>query len=322
MTIIDNNSRLRSFYPEIEPYEQGMMDTGSDHTIYWESCGNPKGKPALFLHGGPGGGCNKDHRRLFNPKKYRIILFDQRGCGRSTPHNCLKNNTTHHLISDIEKLRGLLNIERWVILGGSWGSALALAYAQKHPRRVSALIVRGVFALQRKELDWFYQSGASFLFPEAWEKFVSILSSSERKNIMHAYKKRLTSRNAGTRIEAARAWWAWEEETLRLIPSVQENTKRPSDKFILAFASIENHYFTNGGFVKEGQLIRNAKKLSNIPGNIIHGRYDVICPASTAWELHKKWPSSKLTMISDAGHAYNERGILDATIRATDDFAE
>ncbi len=322
MTQLKQNVQLRSFYPEIEPFDHGMLDVGDGHKVYWEVCGNPKGRPAIFLHGGPGGGCGKDHRRLFDPKKYRIVLFDQRGCGRSTPYNCLEANTTQHLVADMEKLRRLLNIENWVILGGSWGSGLALAYAEKYPKHVSGLVLRGIFTLRKKELEWFYQEGASFLFPEAWDRFVRILSSSERKNIMHAYKKRLASKDKKTRIEAARAWSDWEGETLCLIPKGEYKIDESRDEFALAFASIENHYFINNGFMKDGQLIRNAKKLTGIPGIIIQGRYDVVCPPTTAWELHKNWPSSKFVIVPNAGHAYNELGTLDATIRATDELAK
>ncbi|MCL2468917.1 MAG: prolyl aminopeptidase [Alphaproteobacteria bacterium] len=314
--------QLRSFYPKIEPYDHGMLDVGEGHKIYWEVCGNPQGRPALFLHGGPGGGCGKDHRRLFNPKKYRIVLFDQRGCGRSVPYNNLKANTTQHLISDIEKLRHFLKIEDWVILGGSWGSALALAYAEKYPKRVSGLVLRGIFTLRKKELEWFYKGGASFLFPEAWERFTNALSPTERKNIMGSYQKRLSSKNKKIKIVAARAWSDWEGDTLCLIPKGEYKIDESRDRFALAIASIENHYFVNNGFVKEGQLIRNASKLADIPGVIIQGRYDMVCPPVTAWELHKNWPSSKLVIVPDAGHAYDEPGILDATIRATDDFAK
>lgn len=311
---------LRSLYPEIDPYDHGLLAVGDGHEVYWEACGNPKGKPALFLHGGPGGGCNENHRRLFNPKKYNIILFDQRGCGRSTPHACLEANTTNHLVADIEKLRKLLGIDRWLVLGGSWGSTLALAYAEKHPQRVTALVLRGIFALRKKELDWFYNGGAANLFPDLWEPFVSILSPTERKDIMGSYRRRLVSPNKKRRLQAALAWTEWEKKTSHLF--IEQETKKGSDKnkFAIAFASIENHYFINGGFIKEGQLLRNAGKLKNIPGVIIQGRYDVVCPAITAWELHKKWPESRLTIIPDAGHAYNEPGTLDAIIRATDSF--
>ncbi len=313
---------LRSFFPPIEPYDRGMLSVGDGHEIYWETCGNPNGIPALFLHGGPGGGCGKDHRRLFDPKKYHIILFDQRGCGRSTPHACLKANTTRHLIGDIEKLRHFLKVDRWVVFGGSWGSALALAYAQKHTKNVLGLILRGIFTLRKKELGWFYQEGASYLFPGAWERFIGLLSKAERKDIMRSYQKRLASKNSTTRIEAARAWSHWERDTLCLIPKEKYVIDKSRDKFAVALASIENHYFINKGFMNDGALIKRAKKLQNVPGVIIQGRYDVICPATTAWELHKNWPASKLVMVANAGHSYNEPGILDATVRATDSFAK
>ncbi|MFA4993965.1 MAG: prolyl aminopeptidase [Bdellovibrionales bacterium] len=313
---------LRSFFPSIEPYDHGMLSVGDGHKIYWETCGNPNGIPALFIHGGPGGGCGKDHRRLFDPKKYRIILFDQRGCGRSTPHTCLKANTTQHLVADIEKLRHLLGINRWIMLGGSWGSTLALAYAERYPRNVLGLILRGTFMLRKKELKWFYQEGASYLFPEAWDRFIGILSRAEQKDIMKSYRKRLASKKRATRIEAARAWSDWEGDAMCLIPKGEYTIDKSRDKFALAFAAIENHYFLNAGFMKEGALIKGAKKLKNIPGIIIQGRYDAVCPATTAWELHKNWPSSQWVMVEVAAHVYNDPGILDATVRATDSFAK
>ncbi|MDR3424843.1 MAG: prolyl aminopeptidase [Alphaproteobacteria bacterium] len=312
----------RSFYPEIKPYEHGMLDVGDGHRIYWETCGNPKGKPALFLHGGPGAGCSKDHRRLFDPKRYRIILFDQRGCGRSTPHARLEANTTAHLIADIEKLRALLGVDRWLVLGGSWGSTLALAYAEAFPKRVRGLILRGVFTAREKELAWFYQEGASLIFPEAWSRFVSILSVAERKNIVQSYTRRFASKNLKKKMEAVRAWANWERETLSLLSKKIKKRSKADDAFALAIALIEHHYFINKAFLEEGQLLQNAKRLKNIPGIIINGRYDVICPPTTAWELHQKWPTSCLVMIPDAGHAYSEQGTLDATIAATDFFAK
>lgn len=312
---------FRSFYPEIAPYRCGRLDVGEGHVLYWEACGNPKGKPALFLHGGPGGGCSETHRRLFDPKKYNIILFDQRGCGRSAPHACLDANTTAHLVSDIEKIRALLGIDRWLVLGGSWGSTLALAYAEAYPRRVTELVLRGVFALRKREIDWFYNGGAACLFPDMWEKFIGLLSRSERQDVVGAYHRLLTSTNEKKRQEAAVAWTAWEKNTMRLLPIEDSLKKKAHKRFALAFARIENHYFVNEGFLKEGQLLKNAKRLKGIPGVIIQGRYDVVCPAMTAWELHKNWPGSKLQIIPDAGHAFDEPGILDATIRATDAFS-
>lgn len=312
---------LRTFFPPIEPYDKGIFAVGDGHEIYWEMCGNPNGIPALFLHGGPGGGCGKDHRRLFDPKKYRIILFDQRGCGRSRPHACLKANTTTHLVEDIEKLRRFLKVDRWVVLGGSWGSALALAYAERHTKKVLGLVLRGVFTLREKELSWFYQEGASFLFPEAWDRFVGILSKAEQKNIMKAYQRRLASKRRTTRIAAARAWSNWEGDTLCLIPKEEYTIDESRDNFAVALASIENHYFMNKGFMKDGVLIKGAKKLKAVPGIIIQGRYDVVCPATTAWDLHKNWTSSTLIVVPDAGHSYCEPGIMDATVRATDSLA-
>lgn len=322
MPKVKKPAALRSFYPEIEPYDHGMLDVGDGHQIYWETCGNPKGVPVLFLHGGPGGSCSKDHRRLFDPKRYRIILFDQRGCGRSTPHASLKANTTPHLLADIEQLRALLGIEHWLVLGGSWGSTLALAYAEIFPKRVLGLILRGIFAVREKELSWFYQEGASFIFPEEWSRFVAALSPAERKDIPHAYAKRFASKNQKTRMEAARAWATWERETLHHFPQENKKHSKADDAAMLAIALIEHHYFMNKGFMKEDQLLRNVKKLKNIPGIIIQGRYDVVCPATTAWELNQKWPTSCLVMIPDAGHAFNEPGTLDATIKATDFFAK
>lgn len=312
---------LRSLYPEIAPYRSGRLDVGDGHVVYWEMCGNPKGKPALFLHGGPGGGCNEKHRRLFDPKKYNIVLFDQRGCGRSAPHACLEANTTPHLVADIEKIRILSGIDRWLVLGGSWGSTLALAYAEAHPKRVSELVLRGVFALRKQEIDWFYNGGAACLFPDRWEKFIGVLSTAERRDVVGAYRRRLNSTNEKRRQEAALAWTAWEKDTLTLLPREDALKGKAKNRFALAFARIENHYFVNGGFLKEGQLIKNAKRLKGIPGVIIQGRYDVVCPAMTAWELHKNWSGSELRIIADAGHAFDEPGILDATLRATDAFS-
>lgn len=312
---------LRTFYPEIEPYKHGMLDVGDGHRIYWEACGNPKGKPAVFLHGGPGGGCGINHRRLFNPKKYNIILFDQRGCGRSKPYACLEANTTPHLVSDIEKLRKFLGIERWLVLGGSWGSTLALAYAEKHTDRVTELVLRGIFAVRKKEIDWFYQEGASFLFPDLWENFLKPLSKAERKDIVSSYARRLASKNKRVRMEAALAWAGWEYKMSTLLTRQDTRSRVEKIKHDMALSVIENHYFMNNGFMKEGELLKKASKLKGIPGVIIQGRYDVVCPATTAWELHKNWPSSTLVMIPDAGHTFNEPGTLDATIFATDAFA-
>lgn len=314
-------SELRGLYPEIEPYKTGRLDVGGGHTIYWELCGNPNGKPVVFLHGGPGGGCNAGHRRQFNPEKYRILLFDQRGCGRSTPHAGLENNTTWDLVSDIEKLRALTGADKWQVYGGSWGSTLALAYAQKHPDRVTELVLRGIFMLRPQELTWYYQEGASRIFPDKFERFVSILSPEERKDVMASYRKRLTGDDKAKRLEAATHWSLWEGETVHLLPHPDSAGFGEPD-FALAFARIENHYFVNGGwFEAPDQLLRDVPKIRHIPATIVHGRYDACCPCENAWDLHKAWPEAKLHIIEDAGHAYNEPGILDALIRATDGYA-
>ncbi len=313
---------MRSFYPEIQPYESGHLDTGDGHQIYWEICGNPKGKPAVFLHGGPGSGCSPKHRRLFDPERYRVLLFDQRGCGRSTPHASLDNNTTWHLVADIERLRALMGVEQWLVFGGSWGSTLALAYAETHPARVSELVVRGIFTLRRKELLWYYQNGASWLFPDLWESFLAPIPESERGDLMAAYHKRLTGSDRAAQITAAKAWSVWEGSTITLLPNRDHATAHADDRFALAFSRIENHYFVNGGFFDaDDQLLRDAYKLKKIPGIIVQGRYDVCTPAVTAWDLHRAWPEAEFHMVGDAGHAFDEPGILDRLITATDTVA-
>ena len=311
-----------SLYPPIEPYEQGHLDVGDGHVIYWELCGNPRGKPAVFLHGGPGAGCSVTHRRLFDPARYRVLLFDQRGCGRSTPHAGLEANTTWHLVDDIERLRTMLGIDRWLVFGGSWGSALALAYAETHPERVTELVLRGIFALRHAELKWYYQEGASWLFPDKWERFLAPIPAAERSDLITAYHRRLTGPSRDVRIEAAKAWSLWEGETITLLPNEAMTEQHGDDEFALAFARIENHYFVNKGFMAEGQLIDNADRLRHIPGIIIQGRYDIATPARTAWDLHRAWPEAEFVLVRDAGHAFNEPGILDQLIRANDRFAD
>ncbi|AOJ07793.1 prolyl aminopeptidase [Burkholderia mayonis] len=308
-------------YPPIEPYAQGFLDTGDGHRVYWELCGNPDGKPAVFLHGGPGGGCNADHRRLFDPARYNVLLFDQRGCGRSTPHASLDNNTTWHLVDDIERLREMLGVERWLVFGGSWGSTLALAYTETHPARVSELVVRGIFTVRRSELLWYYQEGASWLFPDLWEAFVAPIPVSERSDMMAAYRRRLTGDDEAAKLEAARAWSVWEGRTITLLPNPAHEAHFGDAHYALAFARIENHYFVHQGFIEEGQLLRDAHRLADIPGVIVQGRYDVATPARTAWELAKAWPRASFEIVPDAGHAYDEPGILRALIAATDRFA-
>jgi len=308
-------------YPAIEPYQSGVLDTGDGHQVYWELCGNPAGRPAVFLHGGPGGGCTPDHRRLFDPARYKVLLFDQRGCGRSTPYASLEDNTTWHLVADIERLRQMIGAEQWLVFGGSWGSTLALAYAQTHPERVSALIVRGIFTVRRAELQWYYQEGASWLFPEFWEEYLAPIPVAERGDMIAAYRRRLVGSDPAVQRQAARAWSTWEGRTIALLPNAETEAHFSDDEFALAFARIENHYFVHQGFMEEGQLLRDAHRLAEIPGVIVQGRYDVATPARTAWELSQAWPRAELQMIADAGHAYNEAGILRALLAATDRFA-
>ncbi|HEU0230060.1 MAG TPA: prolyl aminopeptidase [Burkholderiaceae bacterium] len=309
-------------YPEIEPYRHGMLDTGDGHQVYWELCGNPAGKPAMFLHGGPGGGCSVNHRRQFNPERYNVLLFDQRGCGRSTPHASLENNTTWDLVADMERLRTeVLDAEQSLIFGGSWGSTLALAYAETHPQRVSELIVRGIFTLRRDELLWFYQEGASWLFPDLWEHYLAPIPVDERGDMISAYRRQLISNDRQTQLRAAHAWTQWESRTITLLPSMAHQQSHAEDDSALAFARIENHYVAHGGFMEDGQLLRNAHKLRDIPGVIVQGRYDVCTPARTAWDLHKAWPQAEFHLIDDAGHAFDEPGILTELLAATDKFS-
>lgn len=312
----------RTLYPPIAPYASGHLDVGDGHCIYWERVGTPGAKPAVFLHGGPGGGISPDHRRLFDPARYDLMLFDQRGCGRSTPHAGLDANTTWHLVADIERLRAMAGVEQWLVFGGSWGSTLALAYAQSHAARVSALVLRGIFTIRQREIDWYYREGASRIYPDKWERFLAPLPEAERDDPVSAYRTLLTSDDPAIRTAAARAWSVWEGETVRLLPDPALSQAHDADDFALAFARIENHYFVHRGWLDEGQLIRDAARLAGIPGVIVQGRYDMACPAETAWALHRAWPQADFAMIEGAGHAYNEPGILDALIRATDHFAE
>ena len=311
----------RTPWPTIEPYAQGYMDTGDGHQIYWEECGNPKGIPVVFLHGGPGGGCSPASRRLFDPARYRIVLFDQRGCGRSRPHADLNANTTWHLVADIERLREQCGVEQWAVFGGSWGSTLALAYAQTHPERVSALMLRGIFTLRRAELLWYYQEGASWLFPDKWEDFLSPIPEVERDDLMAAYRRRLVGQDRAEQLRAARAWSLWEGRTLTLVPSPELETQHDEAEYALAFARIENHYFVHAGWLEEGQLIRNVDRIRHIPTVIVQGRYDMATPVHTAWDLHKAWPEADFRLIDVAGHALFEPGILNALLDATDRFA-
>lgn len=311
----------RTLYPEIEPYDTGMLPVSALHTLYYEQCGNPRGKPAVFLHGGPGAGCNAKCRRFFDPEAYRIILFDQRGCGRSTPHAELRENTTWDLVADIERLRQHLAPERWQVFGGSWGSTLALAYAETHPDKVTELVLRGIFMLRKWELEWFYQKGCDALFPDAWEAYLAAIPPAEHGDLIGAYHRRLTSDDPAVRLAAAQAWSVWEASTSFLLQNESYIAASAGDQFALAFARIENHYFVNRGFFEyDDQLLRGADRLRGIPALIAQGRYDVVCPLRSAWDLHRAWPQARLEIIPDAGHSAFEPGITDALVRATDSY--
>ena len=307
-------------FPAIEPYDTGFLKKGK-HKICYEQCGNPKGKPAIFLHGGPGGGCGSLSRRFFNPKKYRIILFDQRGCGRSKPHTFLEDNTTWHLIEDIESIREILDIKKWLVFGGSWGSTLAIAYAQKHPKNVSQLVLRGIFMLRQKELQWFYQYGASEMYPEAWQGFLKEIPENERDNLIEAYRKIFYGDDEEKKLSAAKAWSKWEASCSFINYNPDAVKDSLNAEFALAFALIENHYFVNKGFLdNENQLLENIDIIRNIPAVIIQGRYDVVCPPTTAYELHSKWPESELVIAPFSGHSAFEKEITHELIKATNKF--
>lgn len=312
---------MRKLYPPIEPFKSGHLKVSDLHEIYYEESGSPQGQPVIFVHGGPGGGTVPDYRRYFDPEAYRVIMFDQRGCGQSRPHASLDENTTWDLVEDMERIRTGLEIERWVVFGGSWGSTLSLAYAQSHPGRVKALVLRGIFLLRAQELKWFYQDGASHIFPDAWENYVKPITPDERGDLMRAYYKRLISDNRETRVEAARAWSVWEASTSKLIPDEGLKALFDEDSFALAFARIECHYFVNGGFLEHpDQLLDNVDTIRHIPAVIVQGRYDVVCPMATAWELHRRWPESEFHVVPDAGHSAGEPGIIAALVGATDKF--
>ncbi|HZY49319.1 MAG TPA: prolyl aminopeptidase [Devosia sp.] len=314
-------SELRTFYPPIEPFDSGILDVGDGHHIYWERVGTRGAKPAVFLHGGPGGGLSPSQRRVFDPHKYDVLLFDQRGCGKSQPHAGLDHNTTWDLVADIEKLRLMMGVERWMVFGGSWGSALALAYAETHPERVTELVLRGIFTLRRWELEWYYQHGASLLFPDKWQRFVGVIPQAERADMIAAYRKRLRGDDRAEQVRAAKEWARWEGETLTLLPDPSVSDTFYDEDYAVAFARIENHYFVHAGWMEEGQLIRDAGRLKNIPGVIVQGRYDVACPPQTAWDLHRAWPEAEFHLVEGAGHALSQPGILHHLIEATDRFA-
>jgi proline iminopeptidase len=312
---------LRGLYPTLKPYRTGMLRVSEQHEIYYEECGNPKGKPALFVHGGPGAGCDSRARSFFDPDAYRIVLFDQRGCGRSLPHASLVDNTTWHLVSDMEKLRNHLDIDRWLVFGGSWGSTLSLAYAQAHPSRVTELVLRGIFMLTQFELRWFYQEGASALFPDHWEDYIAGIPPSERHDLIRAFYRRLTSGERATMVNAARAWSLWEAATSYLRVNEQNLHKWGEEDFAIAVARIECHYFVNRGFFEsEAQLLNNVSRIRRIPAVIVQGRYDVVCPMQTAWALHKAWPEADFRIIADAGHSAFEAGNTHELVSATDRF--
>lgn len=313
--------QLRTLYPAIEPFASGFLQVSPLHRLYYEQCGNPDGKPVVFLHGGPGAGCGPNSRRFFDPAHYHIILFDQRGCGRSTPHAELVENTTWELVADMERLRQHLGIDRWQVFGGSWGSTLALSYAQTHPQRVSELVLRGIFMLRRWELEWFYQKGCDAIFPDAWETYLAQIPEVERGDLISAYYRRLTSPDPAIRLSAAKAWSVWEASTSYLLQDAGQIQGNAVDEFALAFARIECHYFVHGGFFEaDDQLLRNASRLKDIPAVIVQGRYDVVCPTRSAWDLHRAWPEADLRIVADAGHSAFEPGITDELVRATDRF--
>lgn len=313
---------MRELYPPIEPYHTDHLAVSDLHTIYFEQVGTPTGKPVVFLHGGPGGGIDPIYRQYFAPDQWRVVLFDQRGCGKSIPHAELQNNTTWDLVNDIEKLRIHLGIDQWVVFGGSWGSTLALAYSQTYPNACSGLILRGIFLLRQKELRWFYQEGTSYIFPDAWEKYLQPIPVDERADLIAAYYKRLTSPDRQVRLEAARAWSIWEASTSKLFPDPMLQEKFGESHFADAFARIECHYFVNKGFFEtEDQLLRNCDRIQHIPTVIVQGRYDVVCPMVSAWELHHALPSAELIVVPDAGHSMTEPGIRSALLDATDRFA-
>ena len=315
-------SEVFSLYPPIEPFNSGYMERDG-HQIYYEQCGNPNGKPAVFLHGGPGGGGSIAVRRFFNPEKYNIVIFDQRGCGRSMPHGCLENNTTWDLVDDIEALKNMLEIKTWLVFGGSWGSTLSLAYSQTYPASVSEMVLRGIFMLRKKELDWFYQEGASKIFPEAWEKFLEPIDVNQHDNLMSAYHKIFTSDDEDKKLSAAIAWSVWEGSTSSLSYNPEMANSFSDPKFALAFALIENHYFVNKGFLEhENQLIETGIDIiRHIPTTIVQGRYDIVCPMTTAWELSKNWPEAKLIIAPSSGHTAFEKEITHELIKATNEYA-
>jgi len=316
---VSSSANRRGLFPENEPFAHGWLSTGGPHEIFYEECGNPNGKPCVILHGGPGGAINSTMRRYFDPSKWRMALFDQRGCGKSRPNASLEDNTTWSLIDDAERLRIHLGVEKWTVFGGSWGSTLALAYAITHPHRVEALVLRGVFLLTQRELGWFYQDGASFLFPDAWSRYVAPIPEAERGDMISAYHKRLTHHDRRVQAEAAAAWSQWEGDTISIRGPEARPSKFNEIDFAIAFARIECHFFANKGFFPEdGWILKNIGKIRGIPGWIVQGRFDVVTPMESAWNLKSAWPEARFEVVWDAGHASTEPGIVDALVRATD----
>ena len=313
---------MRTLYPPIEPYVRHTLKVDAPHVLYVEESGNPSGIPVLFVHGGPGGGCERWHRQFFDPERYRIILFDQRGCGRSTPHASLERNTTQALLGDMERIRERLGIDRWMLFGGSWGSTLGLLYAQAFTDRVQALVLRGIFLCRAQDINWFYQQGTSRLFPDAWNEFIAPVPQSRRDNMVQAYHELLTGDDEVRRLAAARAWSVWEgtTSTLNRKPSLVQHF---ADSHIaLSMARIECHYFVHDAFIRPNQILEDASRLGGIPGLIVHGRYDVVCPVDQAFALHKAWPEAELQIIPASGHSAGEPAIADALLAATDYFAD
>lgn len=313
-------SLMRELYPAIEPYRTGMLKVSDLHTLYFEESGNPQGQPVVFLHGGPGGGTEPAYRRFFDPKHYHIILFDQRGSGKSTPHAELRENTTWDLVDDIERIREHLGIDRWMVFGGSWGSTLSIAYCEEHQDRVTHIILRGIFLLRKSEIDWLYQFGASEIFPDFWEEYLKPIPESERGDMVKAYYKRLTSDNHDEQLTAARAWSIWEASTSKLLVDPTLVDKMGDDEFAIAFARIECHYFANNGFMEAGRLLRQVGNIRHIPTVIVQGRYDVVCPMRSAWDLHRAFPEAKLVISPMSGHSQLEKENLSALVEAADAF--
>ena len=315
--------KRRTLYPEIEPYETGMLEVSDGHHLYWELSGNPDGKPVVFLHGGPGGGSSPDHRRQFNPEKYKILVFDQRGCGRSTPYASLDHNTTWDLVEDIERLRKeVARVDEWQVFGGSWGSTLSLAYAEAYPEHVTELVLRGIFLFGQDEIDWMYkEGGASRLYPDKFAEFIGLIPETERDDLVEAYRQRLTSSDRDEQLRAAKAWSKWEGDIVTLLPSPSTIEHFTSPDVAVAVARIENHYMANNGWLEADQLLDNAHKLRNIPRVIVQGRHDCCTPPIAAWRLKQAWPEVELNITPDAGHLFNEPGNIDGLVRATDKFA-